>query len=693
MRSLLGAALTAWVLMGTASGELREVEPGVLVDNFEDGVLGRIGVDGRETNRQSRLPETLKIVKEGRDARLHLKGGSFHNRAYYLGREFEDFSLEVRMKRTSGSYVGVVVRDHWRVYLQKRGFLGLNTDLKAEKKRGTLFKSSERFVGYHTLRVVCAGPLLRVYVDGEPIVSRRIPLGKGRIGFYSHGGGEAYYEHVRLETKVEPALYLYVEPRSAEPSLVFAPDQALRLPLQISNASPRRQTVTTTATVMGWDGAVVLEGVTQQETVEAGGEATVELDMGPIAAGFYRLDLEGSADGKPFWRRDRLPLAVQERGQGTYSAPAIPVAAYYRYENSRTPLEHNTYAHAIARSLREHNFNTVVADSSFNRHTVDILQSYGLATITRSGKFLDHPAAIASLVGDEPTPDEIESLKQQYQKLRQTTDKPLTTCLVGDALGLGKEGGPLWIWRQLNPHLRSFRWYGIKKSFYGLLHDVKYKPYLPLSSVLRIAEASSATPYWVVLPALGKTQHEAYYQAPSPAEVQGMMHLSLAYGADGLIFFAYQSHKAGPCFVDQVSLEPSDGKYAAAAEVAGTIQRHAELIRSLEPGGLDVRCTNPGVDAVPRKSTRDGRHYVYLVNKDTRNAVSTRLLLWAERWEVNRVRDVFSGRELAMALDEEGHWSLALDLEPGEGQLLLADVTDRKPSKEGRARAPGRRIP
>jgi hypothetical protein len=189
---------------------------------------------------------------------------------------------------------------------------------------------------------------------------------------------------------------------------------------------------------------------------------------------------------------------------------------------------------------------------------------------------------------------------------------------------------------------------------------------------------SSDSPYWIVLPSLGKPDHEAYYHAPTPAEIRGMMHLALAYGADGILFFAFQNHFNWPCFVDQQSLEPIDGKYAAAAEAAAKISAHADLIQSLEPGGLDVRCPSPVVDAVPRKSTKDDKIYVYVVNKDTENPVTTRLLLWAERWVLTKVQDVFSGKELEVKQDDEGYLYVTVTLAPGEGQLLATDAESRQ---------------
>jgi hypothetical protein len=441
----------------------------------------------------------------------------------------------------------------------------------------------------------------------------------------------------------------------------------------VSNHGATPQAVTVTAAVKTWaDGAVSAEQ-SQQLRVGPQTHGFADFDAGQIATGFYKIVLHASCEGKEIAAFDDLPVAVQPRGSGEFTAPRIPIAAYYKYYNARTPLYAGTYTHAAAKSLRDAHFNAVVADPSFSRETIDIFQSYGIATIAR-GQFLDHPAVIATLLADEPKPDEVERLKADYARMREATGKPITTCLVGDALGLGRTGGPLWIWNELQPELRCFRWYGIKKSFYGILHDVKYKPYLPLSSVLRIAEASNESPYWFVAPSLGKTDHEAYYHKPTPAETSGMMHLALAYGADGILFFAYQSHGSWICLVDQQSLEPSDGCYEAAREVAARIEPHAALLQSLQHGGLDVRCPHPAVDAVPRVCGEDGRPYVYVVNKDTNASVSTRLLLWAERWQLTEVRDVYRGERLPIERDDEGYLAVPITLGPGDGRLLATDA-------------------
>ncbi len=677
-RRVYALALAGFLLLAAqaALADLKEIAPGVFFDDFESGALGQLAVDEKEQRVDARLPQALEVVREAGRAVLHLKGGGFHTRVFYP-RRFGDFVLRVRMKKTAGSYAGVVVRDHWRVYLQMRCFLSLNSDAKGWQSKGELVKSDTMFPGYHDVTVICAGPLLHAFVDGRRIFTYRIGPGEGRIGFYAHGNGEAYYDDIRVQTDVAPHYYVLVEPVAHDDCLVFSPRENVALRFDVSNYHSSAQAVNVAAAVLTWDGEVVKPQTEREVLVQPGATRPLVFDIGRVAAGFYRVTVRASCGGREVCNIEDLPLAVHERGTVRFKPPALPIGVYYKYYNLRSPLYANTYAHAAAQSLREHHFNCVVSDPSFTEEIIAIFQSYGIATIARGEKFLEHPAVIAAMVSDEPKPDEIDKLKQEYERLEKQTDKPITTCLVGDALGLGRDGGPLWMWKRLQPRLRCFRWYGIKKSFYDILHEVKYKPYLPLSSVLRIAEFCSDTPYWFVAQAFGKTEHESYFHKPTPAEIRGMMHLALAYGADGILLWAFQSHGSLHCLVDQKSLAPTDGNYFAAAEVAAKVAAHAELISSLVHGGLDVRCPSPVVDAVPRQGAKEGKLYVYVVNKDTKNAVSTRLLLWAERWTLSSVRDVFSGRNFPVSRDAEGYLSVPFTLEPGEGMLLATDARPR----------------
>jgi len=373
--------------------------------------------------------------------------------------------------------------------------------------------------------------------------------------------------------------------------------------------------------------------------------------------------------------------ALQPRVSLAFEPPAIPVGAWY--ESARMDTDH---VRTAARSLKEHHFNTVVANQAFTREVIDIFAMHGIAVITRGNKFLDHPAVIGSVVGEAPRPGkqpgtDVEQLKQQYRELCKRTDKPLITCVVGDGLGVANVADPWKFWNEVQPQVRCLRWYGIGRNHYGILHKRLYKGHVAFSSVLRIAK-SGKSPYWIVLPSFGKNERDADYQNPRPAQIRGMMHLALAYGARGILFWALQDHGDWRCLVDGRSLKPTDGKYAAAAEVAAKINAHAALITSLNPRGGDVRCPSPFVEAVGQRDN-DGKLYVYAVNKNTREAVSTCLLWWGERRALTNVRDVFSGQELkAAGLDEEGYWRVPLALAPGEGKLLDFDFGRDKPKRK-----------
>jgi len=330
MYSICIVILAACSVTGSSLAALKEVEKGVFVEDFEGGYPDQLRVDAKATGQKVVLPEVLKIEKENGRAVLHLKGGGFHNRVYYQDRKFKDFTLEVRMKKTAGSYAGIVVREHWRVYFQMRGYLAINSELPELQSKGELFKSGEEFKGYHELKVVCAGPLLHVYVDDQPLVTYRIPAGEGRIGFYSHGGGEAFYDDLRIDTRVAPEHYVLVEPEAPDGALVFPPETPVALKAKISNFSDSAKQVAVAASVRTWSGQAVKQEIRQEVTAGLNAESVAEFDVGRISAGFYRVDLQASCDGKQVSKADDLPLAVQPRGSGQFKAPTLPVGAYYK---------------------------------------------------------------------------------------------------------------------------------------------------------------------------------------------------------------------------------------------------------------------------------------------------------------------------------------------------------------------------
>jgi len=372
-------------------------------------------------------------------------------------------------------------------------------------------------------------------------------------------------------------------------------------------------------------------------------------------------------------------LAVPAAGQAEARNVPIVVGAFYT-----SPRTDAAYVQAVAKSLKEHHFNAVVGNGRFTREVLDIFQRNGISVVTRGGRFLDHPAVIASLVGGDAAPGkgrvkDIAALKQQYEALAPKTDKPLIPCTPGEGLGLFGPDDPRNLWDALQPKVRCFRWYGVARGHYGVLHKRADRGWLSFGSVMQVACPKGGypggAPCWVVLPAFGKNEREAEHQNPSPAEMTAMMHLALAYGARGVLLYALQDHDGWTCLADERSLKPSDGKYAAAAAVARLVAEQGEVIAALRLGGLDVRCPSPVVAAVPLGHSKEGKLYVYAINMDTKRPVTTKLMLWADRWLWTSARDVFSGKALDVKpRDEEGYLSAAFTLAPGEGKLFATDV-------------------
>ncbi|MBS3763212.1 MAG: hypothetical protein KGZ25_07925 [Planctomycetes bacterium] len=664
-----------------------EAEPDVFYEDFtgkpaEVFEKRNLRCNERDQKHKAKRPQTLELIKHGGHRVLHLKGG-FQTRVFYQDKKFKNFVLETTVQKTKGSYGGVVVRDHWRIYFQMKGFLCLNSDMPG-LVGGRLFKSDKNFRGYHKLKVVCAGPLLHAYVDGQHMFTREIPDKPGKVGFYAHHG-EVFYRDFRIDTHVEPSFFLAVKPKAPEDSLIFPPGEDVKLKFDVINSSPQPQKVMVSAIVKSWANENLSERV--QKTLKAPrGSTTIELDTGQLPVGFHKIVFRATLNGQTFTEVNDLPLAVQEKGSANFQAPKIPVAAYSKYYNKTTPIYYNTYAHAIARKLRTHGFNAIVADPFFTKKGVEIYRSYGIATIARSGSMLDHPAVIGTLLGDEPKPGQIDELKKKYDEMAQASGKPVTTCMVGEGMGLGSSHDPVRIWRRLDARVRAFRWYGIKKSYYSILHDLKYKGVLPLASVMRIVEASEDTAWWFVPPSFGATHHEGYFHNPTPAEMRGLMHMAMAHGCDGLLLWCLQSHGRWPALLDQKSLQPPDGKLEAASEVAELINGNVDMLATLRYGGFQIRNSNPiYVEAEPRK-THAGDSYIYVVNKDARNPAAA-TIAFKERGDT--VRDVFSGKKLKMSKNAGGFRELDLELSPSEAMLLDVDVPvpEPKPVKAPAGRA------
>jgi hypothetical protein len=368
-----------------------------------------------------------------------------------------------------------------------------------------------------------------------------------------------------------------------------------------------------------------------------------------------------------------LPLAVQERGSGEYERPDVVIGAYWYYKHWELPtVMWKTYVHAAARQLKDNHFNMVVSHIGMPAETMDILQQYGISVLTR-GEHLDHPAALGAFISDEPKPEDIPKLKEQYAKAREKApDKILTTCMVGDG---GLRGHVFEAWKELVPmgKVRMFRWYGIKKCWEGINRQREGRP--AFTEILRQAREPEG-PFWVILQSFGGDGSDAYFGNPLASEVKAMMHLSMANGAQGLVFYTYQSPggQDGVGFVGSLSLAPVDDKWAAAGKVAANVARHAKMLKSLKCEGSEAYVDDYAIEAY--RFSNEADRYLYVVNKDPRRAVSFRIFKLTPG---GVMRDLYADRDLPIYSEtvellrpgvkiETG--VVHLSLGPGDGTLL-----------------------
>jgi hypothetical protein len=203
-------------------------------------------------------------------------------------------------------------------------------------------------------------------------------------------------------------------------------------------------------------------------------------------------------------------------------------------------------------------------------------------------------------------------------------------------------------------------------------------------------------PYWVILPSFGQNGPDAYYGNPTPGQIRAMMHLTVANGANGVIFYTYhrQSGKSMG-FVESASLVPSDGKWAAAGEAAEKIARNAKLLSSLTFAGSQQYVDNYMVQGYILNDA-DGNPFYYLVNMDTRRAADFSLFRLDPK---GTLRDLYAEKDLEIKTEpvellqpdatiETG--VVHLQLAPGDGTLLAyRPLSEDAVTAAPRAKFPG----
>lgn len=656
------------ILQGIATAGLHEEAPGVFVDDFADGTL-----DGWEVQN----PDSANVGVSA-DGQPYLQlGGETEARILVADREFEDFTIELKMRNQYGrTDMGVVFRNNCRAYTFAQGQLVMSAPGKTTREFNRIRDLSQ----WNTLKIVVAGGVATAYIDDVFAAQLTgIPEGPGNVGIYAKQ--PSYFADVKITEGATPDQYAGFEPVSDKDALVFDPGEDITLSVRISNTLGNEQSFPVSVTVMDWDNNTHAESEEIEVNVPGEGEIVQDLDIGALDEGYYKMVINPVGM--------IAPLAVHEMpDQENVTTPDVwpgleggdlQFGVYWYMQHWTLPeIWKNTYAHAAAADLRRHNFNAVVNMIGMPADQVGIITSYGLASFSRGGRHIDHPLLAGTYVGDEPHADQVDRYKEMYEDIRNTEgadDKVITTCMIGDG---GLENAKK-LWDELLPlgGVRLFRWYGIKREHFGVLHRYANNPtYVQVLKDARSGYQSDGYPYWIILPGLGSRGSTAYYGEATASQISSMMHLAAAYQARGMIYWTYQQPFPDSVgLVDAVSLKPFGERWAEAGKIAGLMTEHSDTLTSLKPSGATVWQDNPLVEALHYNDEDGENQYLYLVNKDPRNESNARVFQLepgAKFYDLYNDREM-TAREETMELllgTEINTGIIELSLAPGEGVLL-----------------------
>lgn len=668
------ASMLALAFSSAADAGLRDVEKGVLVEDFEDGKL-----DGWEITD----PSAVDIGESAEGGHyLKLGGVELKGQMWIKGRAFGNFIAEVKVRKLYNpgkATMGFRFRNNCSANFHAKGRLDLasygKTRLSTRELRRV--RDLERWT---TLKLVCAGEVVTAYVDGDFACQLTgVDAAPGKLGLFAQE--RVYFDDLKISETVEPEHYLGYEVVSDDNCLVFDPGKDLALTIRVKNYHADAQTLPVRLVIRDWQKKALVESKAAQVTVPGRGESDQSFPLGKLAEGYYQVLAE------PL--KILFPLAVHERpGPDAAARPekwpgreggGLLFGVYWYFKHWELPeLWKNTYCHAAAQDLRRHHFNAIVNMIGMPADQIAILSKYGIACHSRNGNHMENPLLAGTLVSDEPRPEQIPDLVKRYTEIReldQAGERCITTCMIGDG-GL-KHADEAW--KELLPlgHVRLFRWYGIKKEHFGVWNAYPGRP--SYTEVMRDARSGSLAdgyPYWVILPSLGSHGPDSYFGLPSPSQVSSMMHLAAAHQARGFIFWTYQDNAIdSKGLVNSVSLLPNDGRWAMAGKVAATLTRHAELLNSLKLAGPSVWCDSPFIEFTQYTDETQENQYLYVVNKHPRMGADFKLFRMEPESEVH---DLYADKRLKAVADtiellngtqfETG--SLKLSLGPGEGTLL-----------------------
>lgn len=591
------------------------------------------------------------------------------------GQDWDDYLVGVTIRKMKGNWVGLLVRRSdkgcYEVWINESGGI----TIRRQPNATVLASAPGTFADGrpHRLEVAAVGPYLRVFVDGTlhtTITDTQSTHGpSGLMAHFVH----AYLDDYVQTQDIPVDRGLFTAPSATAPALVFPPNTAVRLPIDLWGAGSTTQPITVELAI----GETLIR---QEITSSDARPHELTLETPKLSEGLHHADLTLKAEDMEL-SQGRFPLGVWTvpTADETADESFFPIGVYDKYNLGGDATFRRTYLHAICRDLRAHGLNTLLTGGVIRSPTVDQLDiccRYGIRVVLRIDKplaadVMRHPAIICCMLGDEPKLEDIDRYKERYEQMaKEYPNLQIVSCMVGESSATGAANNPFRIWWALQPDLRLARYYPLRKRDYGLLRPPIYKGWLPFPAAMNALDSAFETPWWYVAQTFGGNvtdeSPDPYWRNPTGPEISAMIHTALAYGASGVLCYCYQKEKPPwQALVQQETLEPIDDKYEALSRVARLVARHKTILTQLRFGGCEVRSSRAEILAVP-KQTDEEHKYVYLVNLDVDAEHETRLDFVGLK--PTRLREVFGGRE--QTVDASVPYPHATTtLAPGEAQL------------------------
>lgn len=419
------------------------------------------------------------------------------------------------------------------------------------------------------------------------------------------------------------------------------------------------------------------------DTTAKPGHHTVPLALGKLTErGVHRVEIVVTSPLKT-WRL-WAPVGVFPKPEKrvAWSDNTFPIGLYLKPSlvTGKFGMYTEPYLRAACDELSRRGFNVV--KETRNLKELDIAAEYGMKGITflkdhYSPAMIHHPAMLAVMVVDEADVTTAAYVKQCSDEITAIRpDLPVVTCEVGESMGDYTKGDPLRVWPILDAKLRMIRHYPFRKADYDLVRYQVYRGWLSPDNAMRAAEAACGTPYWFVAQSFGfpvsERRPEPWWRIPNGTELRAQLHLALARGSQGLLFYTYENESEMEAMVDVATHEPyPNGLLDTATEFAQLTGKHGALLKVLRFGGDETIPSQMEVLAIPR-SRGEGptlERYIYLVNLNAKKANAGELLFGLKAQPFAVAEDVYTGKRLQPS-KTNGRISLRYELAPGSGALL-----------------------